>query len=134
MEPITKQKTVIDHAATGVAMRAQRRDAGLTMTLLAELMGKTQARLCGLENGRLNWTAETVKQYQDALAQFKANATAPAGDAPPVLVGEGQGSAGTEGLKNDLAGTRTQGEPAAAPTDAHVEHPASPVVAEKEVL
>lgn len=68
-ELITKQVEVIDHAATGAAMREKRMAAGLSLREMGERLHLSSMFLSDLERGQRNWTAERVQQFTDALTK-----------------------------------------------------------------
>lgn len=58
---------LINHDATGAAVRLHRRNKGITMKESAKRMGISMSYLCDLEMGRRHWTEALVRRYQEAV-------------------------------------------------------------------
>lgn len=70
MEPLTKKETVIDHVATGAAMRKRRKALSISSKHVADKLGFHKSYLSDLEAGRRNWSEELVTRYLYALKQL----------------------------------------------------------------
>lgn len=65
----TQSVIVPDHAATGQAMRARRKKAGLSLRETAERMDLSAPYLCDLELGRRAWSEALAARFVAALAK-----------------------------------------------------------------
>jgi len=70
-----KEEVVIDHKATGEAMRKHRTDADLSIRQVAKVYGVSAPYISDLENGNRNWTEERAAQYMEAIKYAIRNDT-----------------------------------------------------------
>ena len=57
----------IDSKAMGRQLRAERKDADISLTWIADLMGMSKAYLHDLESGKRYWTEDKIKRYRASL-------------------------------------------------------------------
>ena len=70
MKPIERvvKVRIVDHEATGNAMRARRRKRKLTLQIVAERAGLSVSYLSALETGNRPWTQHLCDRVDNALA------------------------------------------------------------------
>lgn len=56
---------VIDHIATGEAVRNHRKELGLTLKEMAAKLGISVSYLFALETGRSNWSSKLIDLWND---------------------------------------------------------------------
>lgn len=67
MKPVYTNRRIIDHRATGAAVRRKRKLVGLSLRELARQIKVSAPFLSDLERGNRNWNEERLAQVEKVL-------------------------------------------------------------------